>query len=89
MRAEGDTDRLARPGAERDPKVIDVGRYAIDFSGEGDRRAGDMNQIAVAEIRIGVPPWMSMSMRQSLREIWRRPALRPLVILSDPRERKR
>lgn len=56
VRAEGDTDRLAGPGAERDPEVIDVGRYAIDFSGEGDRRAGDMNQIAVAEVRIGALP---------------------------------
>ena len=80
MRAERDADRFAGAGAERDPEVIDVSRHAIDFRGEGDGRAGDMDEVAVAKLRIAVPARWLASMRQQLREIWRRPALRPFVI---------
>ena len=89
VRAEGDTDRFARARARAkcDPKVIDVRRHAIDFGGEGNGRTRDVNQIAVAKLRIGVSSSLLVSMRQPLREIWRRPALRPLVIVSDHQRR--
>ena len=48
MRAERDTDRFAAARANRDPEMVDVGRLAIDFSGEGDGCASDMNEIAMA-----------------------------------------
>jgi hypothetical protein len=39
-----------------------------------------MNEVAVAKLRITVPARWLASMRQQLREIWRRPALRPFVV---------
>jgi len=44
--------------------VINVGRHAIDFGGEGNGLAGDMNKIAVEKIRITVPARSLASMRQ-------------------------
>ena len=88
VRAEGDTDRFARARAECDPEVIDVRRHAIDFGGEGNGRARDVNQIAVAKLRIAVPASLLVSMRQPLREIWRRPALRPFDIVSGHDRRR-
>ena len=64
VRAERDTDRFARARAKCDPEVIDVGRHAIDFGGEGNGRARDVNQIAVAKLRIVVPARWLASMRQ-------------------------
>jgi hypothetical protein len=46
-----------------------------------------MNQIAVVKLRVTVPASLLVSMRQSLREIWRRPALRLSLIFcrQEPR----
>ena len=55
VRAERDADWFAAARAERNPEVIDVGRHPIDFSSEGNGRARDVNQIAVAKLRIAVP----------------------------------
>ena len=48
MSTERDADGLAVTEADGDPEVIDVRRNAIDFRGEGDWSANNMNEITVA-----------------------------------------
>jgi hypothetical protein len=66
MRAERDADRLAGPDPEGYPKMIDVGRDAIDFRGKGNRTSGEVNKIAVkqAEMRARAVPFCA-SMRHT------------------------
>lgn len=80
MSAERDSKRFAGSDADRDPEVVDVGRHAIDFRGERNGRAGDTDEVAVVESRVNRPDASLVSMRQRLREFWRRPALRPFAV---------
>ena len=80
MRAERDANWFASPDADRDPEVIDVGRHAIDFRGERDGRAGDVDEVPVVESRVNRSDASLVSMRQRLREFWRRPGLWPFAI---------
>ena len=55
MRAERDPDRLSAASRYADPEVIDVGRDAVDFRGEGDRLPCDPDEITVSKTKPGVP----------------------------------
>ena len=63
MGTEGDADRFAGAEADRDPKMIDVRRDAIDFSGEGDWSSGDMNEITVAVAQVLARPALFSALR--------------------------
>lgn len=52
MRAQCDADRFAGAKADRDPEVIDVCRDPINFRGECDWSADNMNEIAVTETEV-------------------------------------
>ena len=80
MSAERDSNGLAAPNTDRDPEVIDVVGHAIDFRGECNGSAGDVDEVAVIQARVNRPDVALVAMRQRLREIWRRPALRPFAI---------
>ena len=80
MGAERDADWFAGPDSDRDPEVIDVRRHPIDFRGEGDGRAGDMDEIAIVEPNGNPPARLFAAMWQRSGEIWRRAALRLFVI---------
>jgi hypothetical protein len=69
VRTECDADRFAGAKADRDPKVIDVRRDTIDFCGECDRSAGNLNEIAVVETQaIARTALFSASVWQALKE---------------------
>ena len=80
MRAQRAAKRFAGTDADRDPEVIDVSGHAVDFRGERDGRAGDMDEVAVVKARVNWPDALFVAMWQRLRELWRRPALRPFAV---------
>ena len=67
MGAERDADRFARSETERDPEVVDVCRDGINLGRERDRRAGDVNEVAVLETKVGAFCLPSWSMRQNVK----------------------
>jgi len=60
--------------------MVDVAGHAIDFRGERDRLAGDMDEVAVVKARVNRPDASLVSMRQRLGELWRWSALGPFAV---------
>ena len=68
MSAQRDPDRFAGTDIDRDPKMIDVRRDAIDFGGERNRSAGKVDEVAVVESGVAARGLLSASMWQAFRE---------------------
>ena len=68
MSAERDANWFSGADTNRDPKMIDVRRDAIDFRGEGNRSAGKMDEIAVVKSSVAARGLLSASMWQAFKE---------------------
>jgi hypothetical protein len=55
VRTQRDAKRFAGPDSDRDPEVIGVRRHAIDFRGERDGSAGDMDEVAMVKATVKRP----------------------------------
>jgi hypothetical protein len=47
--------------------VIDIGRHAIDFCGEGNRDARRVDKVAMAEWKVAMPGALAVSVWQAAR----------------------